>query len=79
MIIPLNAISDIALQGIIEEFVLREGTDYGSQSFSFHEKIAMVRQQLQHGSILLVFSELHQTVNLIPANQLSTFDETEHH
>ena len=34
MEIPLNAVSDEALAGIIEAFVLREGTDYGHADFS---------------------------------------------
>jgi hypothetical protein len=69
MIIPYQSLAAETLQAIIEEFILREGTDYGDQEFSLAEKIAAVREQLNNGSILLVYSELHQNVNLIPANQ----------
>jgi uncharacterized protein len=69
MIIPADALSAAALQGVIEQFILREGTDYGEQDFSLQHKISTVRQQLSQGTVLLVYSELYQTVNLIPANQ----------
>lgn len=72
MIIPVTAISDVALDAIIESFVLREGTDYGVYEISFAEKIAQVKEQLTRGVLVLVFSDLHQTVNIMSKNQLTT-------
>ena len=69
MIIPLEQLSPETLNAIIENFVLTEGTEYGSEDVSLHNKIAQVHQQLKQGSALLVYSELHETVNILPADQ----------
>ena len=71
MIIPWQQISKDALNGIIEEFVMREGTDYGEIEISFAEKKQHVINQLSSGDIVLVFSELHETVNLMLASDFN--------
>jgi uncharacterized protein YheU (UPF0270 family) len=69
MIIPPEALSQEVLSAIIEEFVLREGTEYGAQDVSLADKIAQVKRQLVQGDIVLVYSELHESVNLLPKAQ----------
>lgn len=69
MIIPHQDINADTLSSILREFVLREGTEYGAEDISVEEKIEQVIQQLQDGSAVLVYSELHETVNIIPADQ----------
>ncbi|MFT5816495.1 MAG: hypothetical protein ACI9VT_004275 [Psychroserpens sp.] len=69
MIIPLEQLTSETLSAIIESFVLREGTDYGSEDVSLNDKITQVHQQLKQGTALLVYSELHETVNILPADQ----------
>ncbi|RNM02799.1 YheU family protein [Dickeya undicola] len=71
MIIPWQELAPETLQNLIESFVLREGTDYGEQERTLDEKVANVRQQLVQGEVVLVWSELHETVNIMPRNQLS--------
>lgn len=70
MIIPWQEIDDTTLTNLIEAFVLREGTDYGDHERSLEEKVADVRRQLKNGEALLVWSELHETVNIMPKGQL---------
>jgi uncharacterized protein YheU (UPF0270 family) len=69
MIIPPEALSQEVLTAIIEEFVLREGTEYGAQDISLTDKIIQVKRQLSQGDIVLVYSELHESVNLLPKAQ----------
>ncbi len=71
MIIAIEGLSQQALYGVIEAFILREGTDYGEIEISLDEKIAQVHQQLVLGNLVLVFSELHQTVNIMPKEQFT--------
>ncbi len=78
MIIPLNKISNETLLAIIEEFILREGTDYGDEITDKETKIKQVKQQLEHGSAVIVYSELHETVNILPTEQFQEGIE-EHH
>ncbi len=70
MEIPLDALSDEALAGVIEAFVLREGTDYGHGDFSLEGKCAAVRRQLERGDAKLVFDERTQSPNIVPASEV---------
>ncbi|MDU4093557.1 MAG: YheU family protein [Pantoea sp.] len=69
MIIPWQDLSPETLENLIEAFVLREGTDYGEQERSLAQKVDDVRRQLKSGEAVLVWSELHETVNIMPRGQ----------
>jgi uncharacterized protein YheU (UPF0270 family) len=64
MIIPITDLTEETLLNIIEGFVLREGTEYGEADVSLEEKVQQVLAQLTLGDVLLVYSELHETVNI---------------
>lgn len=64
MIVPWQQISEDALDNLIKEFVLREGTDYGTEEVSLQDKINQVKAQLKTGEAVVVFSELHETVDI---------------
>ncbi|ARZ79343.1 MULTISPECIES: YheU family protein [Enterobacter cloacae complex] len=68
MIIPWQALSPDTLDNLIESFVLREGTDYGEHERSLEQKVNDVKRQLKSGDVVLVWSELHETVNIMPRN-----------
>lgn len=69
MIIPWQSLDPETLENIIEAFVLREGTDYGEHERSFSDKVSQVKHQLERGDAVLVWSELHETVNIMPRDQ----------
>ena len=71
MIIPHEMLSLEALQGVIEAFVTREGTDYGTQDVSLVTKVWQVRQQLDAGTVVLVYDEDTESCTIQPTNQLS--------
>lgn len=71
VIIPINQLAPATLDSLIESFVLREGTDYGEHEVPLSQKINDVRQQLLQGEAVLMWSELHETVNIIPARRFS--------
>ena len=64
MIIPWQDIAPDTLENLIREFVLREGTDYGSEEVALQDKIEQVKSQLEKGEAVIVFSELHETVDI---------------
>ncbi|MFP2387640.1 YheU family protein [Enterobacter ludwigii] len=68
MIIPWQDLSPETLDKLIESFVLREGTDYGEHERSLEQKVNDVKRQLKSGDVVLVWSELHETVNIMPRN-----------
>lgn len=64
MIIPWQSLTKEALHNIMQSFILREGTDYGAQELSLAEKERRLLQQIQRGDVVIVWSELHQSVDL---------------
>lgn len=54
-VIPWQSLSDEALRGIIEDFVTREGTEYGFTEVSLDSKVAQVLKQLQKVEAIIVF------------------------
>ena len=64
MKISHRELSKVALRGVVESFVLREGTDYGLRDYSFEEKIAAVMRQLDRGEAVIVFDPDTETVSI---------------
>ena len=71
MIIPWQEISEDTLHRLIEAFVLREGTDYGEHEIPMADKVLQVRMQLEQGTVVIVYSELHESIDIIPKEKLS--------
>jgi len=65
--VPYKALSHDALQGLIEAFVLREGTDYGPQEHRFEDKCASVRAQLEAGTAVIEFDPESEVALIVPA------------
>ena len=68
--ISAEDLSAEALRGLIEEFVTRDGTDYGAVERSVEEKIAQIRAQLASGEARLVFDPATETANIVMARDL---------
>ena len=64
MIVPWQELQAQTLENILESFILREGTDYGAVEFTLTQKKERLRRQLQAGNIVLVWSELHQSIDI---------------
>jgi uncharacterized protein YheU (UPF0270 family) len=65
MRIPYTALSPESLRGIIEEFVTREGTEYGGRDYSLEEKVTQVLRQLENEEIVIEYDPDSQTCNLL--------------
>jgi hypothetical protein len=52
------------LHGVIESFVLREGTDYGEREYSLEQKVTQVRAQLERGQARIVFDPESSTLTI---------------
>ena len=68
MEIPHRELSEPALRGVVESYVLREGTDYGHRHYSLEEKIAAVMRQLDRGEAVVVFDPETETVSIVAAS-----------
>lgn len=63
--VPYTQLSADALRGVIESFVLREGTDYGHRDLSLESKIADVMRQLERGEAGVVFNPRTASVDVV--------------
>ncbi len=68
--LPPDALSPEALHHLIEEFVTRDGTDYGAEERGVEEKVAQVTAQLRSGEATLVFDPETETANIVLARDL---------
>lgn len=71
MLIPYQSIDIDTLQNLIESYVLREGTDYGEAEISLNEKSEKVLKQIKNGEVLILYSELSESVTLIAKQQFN--------
>jgi len=69
MLIPYQSLSLETLDNLLKEHIYREGTDYGETEISIETQTEQLKQQLKKGDIVLVYSELHESVNLLPKAQ----------
>lgn len=63
--IPHTELSAEALRGVLESFVLREGTDYGEREYSLDEKVAHVLRQIERGEARIMFDPNTESVTLV--------------
>jgi len=71
MIIPYQSLSEETLINLIEEFVTRDGTDYGRYDLTMQDKVSSVELLLQSGEVVLLFTECTQSVNIVEASSLN--------
>jgi uncharacterized protein YheU (UPF0270 family) len=63
-IIPVNKLSAKALKGVIEEFISRDGTDYGEFEATAERKLKQVKQKLEKGLAVLIYDDETETTNI---------------
>ncbi len=71
--IPAERLSANILRAVIEEFILREGTDYGACEVSLDSKIDQVKAQLSRGEVLITFDPATENCNLLTRNQFQRY------
>ncbi len=75
MLIPWQQISADALQSLAESFVLRDGTDYGAEEIPLTVKTEQVLQLIRRGEVVILYSELHETVDLLTKQQYRQYQQ----
>ena len=71
IVIPHRELSADALRGVLESFVLREGTEYGERDVSLDEKVAQVLNQLERGEAQVVFYPEEESIDIVVAKPQS--------
>jgi uncharacterized protein len=65
IVVPHTELSPDALTGVIESFVLREGTDYGAEDVPFETKVMQVRRQLERREAEIVYDPNSESVGIV--------------
>jgi uncharacterized protein YheU (UPF0270 family) len=60
-----DKLSAKALEGVIDDFISREGTDYGHKDYSLAEKRQAVLTQINRGSAVISFDAESETTSII--------------
>ncbi len=63
--ISYEKLSPEALRAIIEEYVTRNGTDYGEVEMPLDQKIRQVHGELISGKAIILFDATDQTCNIV--------------
>jgi len=69
MLIPYNSLASTTLEGLIETYIDREGTDYGAHEISREDKVTQLREQIESGKVVIVYDEATESCNLLPHEQ----------
>ena len=65
MKIPYTKLSQEALLGVMDAFILREGTDYGHEEITIDQKRSRVLSMLQSGEAEIVFYQESDHVDIV--------------
>jgi len=69
IIVPWKDLPPDTLTNLIEEFVTRDGTDYGDQEIPTATKVEQVRNQLKKQEAFVVFDEVTESVSVMGKEQ----------
>jgi uncharacterized protein len=65
IVIPPDQLPAETLQGLLEEFATRDGTDYGTEEVSLADKVNQLRAQLSRKQVLIVYDVGQEQANLM--------------
>ena len=65
MQVPIDRLDAETLRRVIEEYISREGSDYGLQSLSLSSKVEQVQSQLKSGRAVLCYDETSESCQIL--------------
>lgn len=75
VIVPWQSIAEDTLLGLLEEFVTRDGTDYGATESTLDSRVAQAKRALQKQEVLIVVDLNLETTQLIDAREYQSYLE----
>lgn len=69
--IPLDQLSPETLRRLVEEFVSREGTEYGAGEVELSTKVEQVIRQLRRGEAAIAFDPRMQSTTIVSVDRRS--------
>lgn len=68
-------LSEAALRGVIENFIQREGTDYGVSEVAHETKVQQLQKQIEKGHVRIVFDPNTESVTLMTEQEWKRFQK----
>lgn len=65
IVVPHTELSPDALTGVIQSYVLREGTDYGEQVVPFETKVEQVRRAIERKEADIVYDQNTESIDIV--------------
>ena len=65
IVVPYELLDPETLRNLIQEFVSRDGADWGEVGGALEDKVSQVMQQLRSGKVKVVFELKSQTANIV--------------
>lgn len=69
MIIPYQNLPQETLTALIEDFITREGTDYGVQEINLAVKVEQVRLSLVREDVAIVFDAASESTSILTMSE----------
>lgn len=69
--VPWQEIAPDTLRALVEEYVTRDGTDYGEQEVSVARRVEQVMALLRRGELVVVFEPVDESVNIVGRDGLA--------
>jgi hypothetical protein len=63
--VPYEQLEPETLQNLIQEFVTRDGNDWGDVDGALENKVSQVMQQLRNRKAMIVFDLKSETANIV--------------
>ena len=63
--VPIDQLSESALLGVLDAFILREGTDYGHQDYTLEEKRQRVMAMLRKGDAEVCYYPENEHIDIV--------------
>ncbi|WP_297190348.1 YheU family protein [uncultured Porticoccus sp.] len=69
ILIPPDRLSDELLTALLDDFIAREGTDYGFEELTLQAKRQRLRRQVDRGDVVITFDPVTESCNLLSRQQ----------
>ncbi len=70
-LIPPDKLAPATLKALVEDFVTRDGTDYGEEEAGLDAKVRQVMRSLERGEVLIAFDETTESCTLVTREALA--------
>lgn len=71
--VPWDALASDTLNALVEEFVTRDGTDYGEQEVALERKVLQVINGIKRKEYVIVFDTEQESVQIVTRQQWLQF------